>query len=98
MKKLHKIFIGLLLPSILLGACKKSILQLNNPVSPTPESSLITEGGIEAFAQGIYEKWIANETGDGLTNFFDIDLLMESAMADEEFSPRSKSTRLNSSH
>ena len=89
MKKLHKIFIGLLLPSILLGACKKSILQLNNPVSPTPESSLITEGGIEAFAQGIYEKWIANETGDGLTNFFDIDLLMESAMADEEFSPYS---------
>ncbi len=82
-------YLFLLLPILLLGACKKSILQLNNPVSPTPESSLITEGGIEAFAQGIYEKWVANETGDGLTNFFDIDLLMESGMADEEFSPYS---------
>ena len=58
-------------------------------IDDKPTSSLITEGGIEAFAQGIYEKWIANETGDGLTNFFDIDLLMESAMADEEFSPYS---------
>jgi hypothetical protein len=82
-----KYYLFLLLPVLLLGACKKSILQLNNPVSPTPESSLITEGGIDAFAQGIYEKWIANETGDGLTNFFDIDLLMESGMGDEEFSP-----------
>ena len=79
----------LLLPVLLLGACKKSILQLNNPISPTPASSLVTEAGIDAFAMGVYGKWIANETGDGLTNFFDLDLLMESNMGDEEFSPYS---------
>ena len=78
-----------LLPALLLGACKKSILQLNNPISPTPASSLVTEAGIDAFAMGVYGKWIANETGDGLTNFFDLDLLMESNMGDEEFSPYS---------
>ncbi|HLZ89455.1 MAG TPA: RagB/SusD family nutrient uptake outer membrane protein, partial [Puia sp.] len=74
---------------LLLGACKKTILQLPNPDSPTPGASLITEGGIDAFAQGMFYKWIAYETGDGNLNFFDIAWLMESNMGDEDFSPYS---------
>ncbi|HEV9038412.1 MAG TPA: RagB/SusD family nutrient uptake outer membrane protein [Puia sp.] len=74
---------------LLLGACKKSILQLPSPNAPTPQSSLITEGGIDAFAQGIYYKWIAFETGDGNLNFFDIAWYIESNMGDEDFTPYS---------
>jgi len=79
----------LLLPILLLGSCKKGILQLNNPTQPTPGGSLVTEPGIDAFAQGIYEKWVAFETGDGNLNFFDIAWLMEANMGDEDFSPYS---------
>lgn len=85
-----KIRLYLLLSSaLLLGACKKTILQLPNPNAPTPQSSLITEGGIDAFAQGIFYKWIAFETGDGNLNFFDIAWYMESNMGDEDFTPYS---------
>jgi starch-binding outer membrane protein, SusD/RagB family len=79
----------LLLPTLLLGSCKKGILQLNNPTEPTPGGSLVTEPGIDAFAQGIYEKWVAFETGDGNLDFFDIAWLMEANMGDEDFSPYS---------
>jgi starch-binding outer membrane protein, SusD/RagB family len=78
-----------LLPALFLGACKKSILQLANPNSPTPQGSLVTEGGIDAFAQGVYTKWVAFETGDGNIDFFDISWLMEANMGDEDFSPYS---------
>ncbi len=74
---------------LLLGACKKTILQLPNPNAPTPQGSLVTEGGINAFAQGIFYKWIAFETGDGNLNFFDIAWYMESNMGDEDFTPYS---------
>jgi starch-binding outer membrane protein, SusD/RagB family len=75
--------------TLLLGACKKSILQLPNPNAPTPGGSLVTEGGIDAFAQGIFYKWVAFETGDGNLNFFDIAWYMESNMGDEDFTPYS---------
>ena len=75
--------------ALMLGACKKSILQLPNPNAPTPQGSLVTEGGIDAFAQGIFDKWIAFETGDGNLNFFDIAWYMESNMGDEDFTPYS---------
>src|SRR6185312_14292065 len=75
--------------TLLLGACKKNILQLANPNAPTPQGSLVTEGGIDAFAQGIYYKWIAFETGDGNLNFFDIAWYIESNMGDEDFTPYS---------
>jgi len=75
--------------ALLLGACKKTILQLPNPNAPTPQGSLVTEGGIDAFAQGIFYKWIAFETGDGNLNFFDIAWYMESNMGDEDFTPYS---------
>lgn len=88
--KISKYSLGLLLvPALLLGACKKSILQLANPNLPTPNGSLITEGGIDAFAQGVYTKWVAFETGDGNIDFFDIAWLMEANMGDEDFSPYS---------
>ncbi|HZE84620.1 MAG TPA: RagB/SusD family nutrient uptake outer membrane protein [Puia sp.] len=74
---------------LLLGACKKSLLQLSNPNSPTPQSSLVTEAGINAFAMGEYEKWIVNVPGDGQTNIFDVAFFMESGMGDEDFEPYS---------
>jgi len=74
---------------LLLSACKKSILQLPNPTAPTPQASLVTEAGIDAFAMGIYSKWIANETGDGNLNFFQLAWSIESNMGDEDFSPYS---------
>src|ERR1700743_86424 len=92
MKKMKKQLYNLLavLVTILaLGACKKTILQLPNPNLPTPQSSLVTEGGIDAFAQGMFYKWIAFETGDGNINFFDIAWYMESNMGDEDFTPYS---------
>ena len=82
-------FLPMLAATLLLGACKKQILQLPNPNAPTPQSSLITEGGIDAYAQGIFYKWIAFETGDGNLNFFDIAWYMESNMGDEDFTPYS---------
>jgi hypothetical protein len=94
-KHLYKVRFGkgsllaILAATLILGACKKAILQLPNPNAPTPQSSLITEGGIDAFAQGIFYKWIAFETGDGNLNFFDIAWYMESNMGDEDFTPYS---------
>ncbi|HEV2482856.1 MAG TPA: RagB/SusD family nutrient uptake outer membrane protein [Puia sp.] len=85
MKKL----LYILTATLLLGACKKTILQLPNPNLPTPNGSLATEGGIDAFAMGIFYKWIAFETGDGNINFFDIAWYMESNMGDEDFTPYS---------
>jgi hypothetical protein len=87
--KLRKYSIFLLLPALFIGACKKSILQLPNPNAPTPNASLITEGGIDAFAEGIYEKFIAYEAGDGDLNFFQLQWMIESNMGDENFSPYS---------
>src|SRR6202012_1956745 len=81
--------LAVLASTLLLGACKKSILQLNNPNSPTPQGSLPTEAGINAFAQGIFYKWIANQAGDGNLNYFDIAWYMESNMGDEDFTPYS---------
>jgi hypothetical protein len=86
---LKRTVLPILASTLVLGGCKKAILQLNNPDAPTPASSLVTEGGIDAFAQGIFYKWIANETGDGNLNFFDIAWYMESNMGDEDFTPYS---------
>jgi len=87
--KLIKYSVILLLPALLIGACQKAILQLPNPNAPTPGGSLGTEGGIDAFAEGIYEKFIDYESGDGNLNFFQLQWLMESNMGDENFSPYS---------
>jgi hypothetical protein len=86
MKKSKIIY--LIIPILMLGACKKDLLQLNNPNQPTP-GSLTTEGGIDAFAMGEYLKWIADPPGDGATNIFEIAFFMESGMGDEDFIPYS---------
>src|SRR5579863_4596259 len=86
---LKRAFLLFAASTLLLGACKKSSLQLLNPNLPTPQGSLVTEGGIDAFAEGMYYKWIAFETGDGNLNFFDIAWYMESNMGDEDFTPYS---------
>ena len=82
-------FIKYILPVLLLTACKKDILQLPNPNAPTPTASLVTESGIDAFAEGIFEKFIAYENGDGNLNFFQLQWTIESNMGDENFSPYS---------
>ncbi|MDP4218793.1 MAG: RagB/SusD family nutrient uptake outer membrane protein [Bacteroidota bacterium] len=87
MKKINILY--LLIPALLLGACKKSLLQLNNPNAPTPASSLTTEAGIDAFAMGVYQKWIVNVPGDGQTNIFDVAFFQQSDMGDEDFMPYS---------
>jgi hypothetical protein len=80
-----KILITLIAVS-LLGACKKSLLQLPNPLSPTPQSSLTTESGIDAFALGVYAKWLVS-LPDGRANIFVIANMIESTMGDEDFGP-----------
>src|ERR1700733_4271514 len=89
LRLMKRALLPVLASTMLLGACKKDILQLPNPNLPTPQGSLTTEGGIEAFAMGIYYKWIAFETGDGNINFFDIAWYMEMNMGDEDFTPYS---------
>ena len=52
--KKYTLCLLLLSTALLLGSCKKGILQLNNPTEPTPGGSLVTEPGIDAFAQGMF--------------------------------------------
>jgi hypothetical protein len=89
LRQLKRTLLPALVFTLFLGACKKSILQLPNPNLPTPQGSLATEGGVDAFAMGMFYKWIAFETGDGNINFFDIAWYMESNMGDEDFTPYS---------
>ncbi len=83
---MKKYILFLLAPLVILGACKKSTLQLTNPNQPTP-ASLTTEAGIESFAEGIFSKWIADVPGEGSTNILQIALAIQSNMGDEDFSP-----------
>lgn len=77
-------FAGLLL----LGtSCKKEILQLTNPNSPTPELSLTSEAGISNFALGIINKQLGNVVNAGLTNLKAVADAHHSIMGDEQFSP-----------
>lgn len=86
MKANKRYYTCLLIVLILLTACKKSLLQLPNPNSPTP-ASLKTESGVEAFALGIFEKWIVNIPGDGPTNIWQVAMSIQSTMGDEDFVP-----------
>ena len=80
---MKKFTIYLLIPVLMLTACKKSLLELPNPNQPTPDGSLVTEAGILAFADGIYYKWRSGGT------YFLYTWAMESNMGDEDFSPYS---------
>jgi starch-binding outer membrane protein, SusD/RagB family len=50
---------------------------------------LTTEAGIDAFAMGVYQKWMANVPSDGWSNIFDVAFFQESDMGDEDFMPYS---------
>ena len=84
---MKKYIIYLLASLFILESCKKSSLQLLNPNQPTPVS-MNTEAGIESFAMGIFQKWIANAPGeDAAANIMQLALTIHSNMGDEDFSP-----------
>jgi hypothetical protein len=69
------------------AACKKSSLELVNPNAPTPESSLKTEAGLQAFSLGILQRMVANVPDEGQTNIFFIAMAIHGALGDEVFQP-----------
>lgn len=82
-----KKYISVILTLFIISACEKSSLQLPNPNQPTP-ASLATEAGIESFAMGIFQKWIANVPGENsAANIMQLALTIHSNMGDEDFSP-----------
>lgn len=70
-----------------IGSCKKTSLELNDPNQPTPEQSLATEAGLKNFSLGILQKMIADVPGEGKTNIFHIALTNHSIMGDEAYCP-----------
>lgn len=70
-----------------LGGCDKETLKIANPNLPTPQGSLVTEGGITTFALGIINRQLGNVTNAGNVNLFAIALTNHSIMGDEQFSP-----------
>lgn len=78
----------LYLPFLLLAvSCKKSSLELQNPNAPTPESSLKTEAGLQAFSLGVLQRMVTNVPDEGQTNIFFIAMAIHSALGDEVFQP-----------
>jgi hypothetical protein len=84
---MKKYILFCLIPALLLTGCNKSTLNLPNPNQPNPIGSLNTEGGLEAFALGVFERWITTIPGEGTTNLFSIVQQMHSGMGDEDFVP-----------
>src|SRR3954447_17494791 len=72
---------------LMLCACDKKSLELNNPNEPTPELSLATESGLKNFALGILVKQIATVPDEGTTNIFFIAMSMHSVLGDEGYTP-----------
>ncbi len=68
-------------------ACKKSELQLINPNAPTPASALVTEAGIESYAQGIIARPIVNVPQEGATNIQEIAWAQQIILGDECYIP-----------
>ncbi|MBD0296179.1 MAG: hypothetical protein ICV84_13420, partial [Flavisolibacter sp.] len=85
--KISKILIVLFFSILLVPACKKEKLLLNNPNSPTPETSLTTEQGLINFALGIMYKTLADVPEEGLTNIMHVMFTNHSALGDEVFQP-----------
>lgn len=82
---MKKYILIILAPIFFALACKKTSLQLPNPNQPTP-ASLATEAGIQSFAMGIFQKWMAS-TSEDTANIMQLALTMHSNMGDEDFSP-----------
>ena len=87
MKKIIYINILALTAVLWLSSCDKDTLQIPNPNLPTPQGSLVTEGGITNFALGIVNRQLGNVTNAGNVNLFAIALTMHSTMGDEQFMP-----------
>src|ERR1700748_733038 len=66
---------------VVLASCKKSQLQILNPDSPTPQSALGTQIGIEEYALGIWGRTV----GLGGYNLITHTLVMHSIMGDEQW-------------
>jgi len=78
MKKFITIFT---LALVVATGCKKSDLQLINPNSPTPQSALPTQTGIEEFTLGIWSK-----VGTAGNNWLTYSMVAHSIMGDEQWS------------
>lgn len=69
-------------------SCKKSSLELANPNFPTPETSLKTEAGLQAFSLGVLQRMVANVPDEGQANIYFIGAMaIHSALGDETFQP-----------
>jgi len=86
---MYKYKIFLLSAIIVMGAvaCKKAELQLVNPNAPTPTSALITESGIESYAQGIIVRPIVNVPQEGVTNIQELAWAQQIILGDECYIP-----------
>jgi starch-binding outer membrane protein, SusD/RagB family len=85
-KEIMKNYIVLIMLAGLVGvsSCKKTGLQLLNPNSPTP-ASLATKAGIESFALGLFQKWVANDPdGNGIV-VAQVAFANHSILGDEEW-------------
>src|SRR5688572_12426996 len=84
---MKRYLIYILIATIIVGGCKKSSLELNDPNNPTPEQSLVTEAGLKNFSLGILQKMMADVPDEGNTNIFHIALTNHSIMGDEAYVP-----------
>ncbi|GAA4740595.1 RagB/SusD family nutrient uptake outer membrane protein [Flavisolibacter ginsenosidimutans] len=72
----------------LAAACKKSSLELTNPNAPTPDLSLTTEAGLQAFSLGVLQRMSAFVPNEGQANIYFIGAMaIHSALGDEVFQP-----------
>ncbi len=83
---MKKIISSIIVLGLILSSCSKSELNQINPNQPTP-LALKTEGGVTAFALGIYEKWLADVPGEGSTNVLVMAWTQHSMLGDELFCP-----------
>ncbi len=84
---MKRYLIYIITTALIVGACKKTTLELNDPNLPTPELSLVTEAGLKNFSLGILQKMIADVPDEGSTNIFHIALTNHSIMGDEAYVP-----------
>src|ERR1700744_6268436 len=78
---MKKFITVLLIGLVVATGCSKNDLNLINPNSPTPQSALPTQTGIEAFALGIWSK-----VGTANNNWLTYASVAHSIMGDEQWS------------
>jgi hypothetical protein len=84
---MKRYLIYILTTALIVGGCKKTSLELNDPNLPTPELSLVTEAGLKNFSLGILQKMMADVPDEGNTNIFHIALTNHTIMGDEAYVP-----------